>query len=54
MTTPFRALAPFDPRIVDIPYSATLVPCVDCSDCSDATTTDSTDNSDISDGDLLA
>ena len=49
MTTPFKALAPFEPRVVDIPYSAMLLPCVDVTDLSDATTTDSTDVTDVTD-----
>jgi hypothetical protein len=42
MTTPFKALQPFEPRIVDLLYEATPMPCFDCTDCSDAT--DITDN----------
>jgi hypothetical protein len=52
MPTPFLALAPFDPRIVDIPYSAFALSCApDCTDCSDVS--DSTDSSDVSDSDDL-
>lgn len=43
MTTPFKALQPFEPRIVDIFYAAVTFPCVDCSDCSDTSETDVTD-----------
>jgi hypothetical protein len=48
MTTPFRALEPFQARVVDISYAAFALPCVDCTDCSDAS-----DSSDVSDGDDL-
>jgi hypothetical protein len=37
MTTPFRALQPFEPRVVDIAYSAMLLPCVDNTDATDIT-----------------
>lgn len=43
MSLPFLALAPFMPRVVDVPYEATTLPCVDCTDCSDV--------SDVTDGD---
>lgn len=52
MTTPFRALEPFQGRIVDIPYAAFAPSCApDCTDCSDAT--DSTDVTDITDDDEI-
>lgn len=37
MPLPFKALQPFDPRIVDIQYHATTLPCVpqDVSDLTD-------------------
>lgn len=54
MSTPFLALAPFMPRVVDVGYEAMALPCVDCTDCSDATTTDQTDSSDVTDGELIA
>lgn len=44
MSTPFLALAPFVPRIVDIPYAAATLVCEDCTDCSD--TSDVTDVTD--------
>lgn len=52
MTTPFLALAPQTPRVVDIAYSAMLLPCVDAMDVTDST--DRTDQSDVTDGDLMA
>lgn len=52
MTVPFLALAPQIPRVVDIPYSAMLLPCVDTADVTDLT--DTTDQSDVTDGDLMA
>lgn len=52
MTVPFLALAPQIPRVVDIPYSAMLLPCIDVTDQTDST--DSTDSSDVTDGDLMA
>jgi len=45
MTTPFKALAPFEPRVVDIFYAASTGVCVDCTDCSDVT--DATDVTDM-------
>lgn len=47
MPLPFKALQPFEPRLVAIPYAAALLPCVDCTDCSDVT--DSTDQTDVTD-----
>ena len=47
MTTPFRALAPQIPRVVDIPYAAFSPLCVDVTDMD---LTDSTDSSDVTDG----
>jgi len=37
MSLPFKALQPFDPRVVDVPYQATTLPCVpqDVSDLTD-------------------
>lgn len=46
MPTPFLSLAPQVPRVVDIPYAANALPCVDCTDCD---TTDVTDHTDIPD-----
>lgn len=44
----FKALQPFEPRLVSIPYSAVLLGCVDCTDCSDQSdATDVTDATDI-------
>lgn len=45
MSLPFLALAPFTPRVVDVPYQATTLPCVDCTDCSDVS-----DATDVTDG----
>lgn len=47
MPVPFLALAPFQPRIVDVYYAAAVPTCVDCTDCSDVSDyTDSTDQTD--------
>lgn len=48
MPVPFLALAPFQPRIVDIYYAAAVPTCVDCTDCSDVSdyTTDQSDQTD--------
>ncbi len=35
MSTPFLALAPFTPRVVDIPYVPFLPTCLDCTDCTE-------------------
>ncbi len=48
VTTPFLALAPHVPRVVDIPYEAVALPCSDCTDCSDVS--DQTDSTDVTDG----
>ncbi len=48
MPTPFLALSPFQPRIIDIYYAAAVPTCVDTSDVSDFT--DFTDQSDQTDG----
>ena len=48
MSIPFLALAPNIPRVVDIAYSAMLLPCVDVTDLSDVS--DQTDQSDFTDG----
>lgn len=48
MSLPFLALAPFEPRIVDVEYHATTLPCVDCTDCSDVT-----DATDVTDDDVI-
>jgi hypothetical protein len=48
MTLPFLALAPFMPKVVDVFYEATTLPCLDVTDASDAT-----DSSDVTDGDDL-
>lgn len=42
----FKALQPYEPRLVAIPYAAALLPCVDCTDCS-SDTTDATDATDL-------
>ena len=48
MSLPFLALAPFQPRIVDIPYEAVTTLCLDCTDCSEVTDlTDVTDQLEI-------
>lgn len=47
MPLPFKALQPFEPRIVALPYAAALLPCLDCTDCSDYS--DCTDCSDVTD-----
>lgn len=52
MTTPFKSLAPQEPRIVDIYYAAMTLPCISALDVTDST--DSTDQSDVTDGDLIA
>jgi hypothetical protein len=44
MSLPFLSLAPFIPRVVEVPYAATVPICDDCTDCSD--TSDSTDVTD--------
>lgn len=49
MPTPFLALAPFVPRVVDVPYFANTLPCSDVTDMTD--TTDMTDVTD--DGDEI-
>jgi hypothetical protein len=46
MTTPFRALEPFQARVVDIPYAAFALSC-------SPDVTDASDSSDVSDGDDL-
>lgn len=48
MSTPFLALAPQFPRVVDLPYAAFTLSCApDCTDCSDASdVTDATDSDD--------
>jgi hypothetical protein len=47
MSTPFLALAPFSPRIVDVPYAAFALSCApDVTDISD-----STDSTDVTDSD---
>ncbi len=53
MTTPFLSLSPQQPRVVDIGYSAMLLPCIDVTDLS-GDTSDNTDNSDITDSELIA
>lgn len=46
MTTPFKALQPFDPRVVDIGYAAFALSCApDITDATDAT--DVTDDGDL-------
>jgi hypothetical protein len=47
VTTPFLALAPNIPRVVDIAYSAMLLPCVDqnVTDITDQTDSTETDQS---------
>lgn len=52
MSTPFLALAPFMPRVVDIAYEAVALPCVDVTDFSDVS--DSTDQTDVTDSELIA
>ncbi len=52
MSTPFLALAPQIPRVVDIPYAAFAPPCADVTDLTDLT--DTTDSSDVTDGELIA
>lgn len=54
MSTPFLTLAPYVPRLVEVPYAATYLTCAnDCTDCSDATdTTDQTDVTDIGDDEI--
>jgi len=37
MPTPFLALAPFVPRVVDVPYFANTLPCSDVTDQTDQT-----------------
>lgn len=54
MTTPFLALAPQIPRVVDIPYAAFAPVCVDVTDVSDMSDqpTDVSDSTD-SGGDIV-
>jgi hypothetical protein len=47
MPTPFLALSPQQPRIIDLYYEANVGFCADVTD-----STDSTDSSDVSDGDM--
>ena len=48
LTTPFLALAPQIPRVVDIAYEAVALSCGnDCTDCSD--TSDQSDATDVTD-----
>lgn len=47
MPLPFKALQPWEPRVVALPYAAALLPCLDCTDCSDYS--DCTDCSDVTD-----
>lgn len=52
MTTPFKALQPFEPRVIDIPYAAFALSCApDCTDCSDST--DATDVTDVTDDEMI-
>lgn len=51
MSTPFLALAPQHPRIVDVPYVAPLLICVDVTDLTDLT--DLTDVTDGGGGDVM-
>lgn len=48
MSTPFLALAPSIPRVVDVAYAAMTFPCVNAQDVSDET--DVSDVSDETDG----
>lgn len=48
MTTPFLALAPNQPRVIDVGYIAAPGICSDVTDASD--TTDQTDQTDVTDG----
>lgn len=45
MPLPFLSLAPFVPRVVEVPYAATVTICADCTDCGTSDVTDSTDAS---------
>jgi hypothetical protein len=47
MSLPFLALAPFVPKIVDIPYEATTLPCVDVTDVSDVSDTTDGEGGDV-------
>lgn len=49
MALSFKALQPYEPRLVAIPYAAALLPCVDQTDLSDASDTTETDATDLTD-----
>lgn len=47
MSLPFLALAPFMPKVLDVPYEATTLPCVDVTDVSDVSDVTDSEGGDV-------